>query len=226
MPTQLPSREFFLAWGIQPVRITDLPEDCRDCPICVQDYTDPSSQSSTTVHPITPDGCFANTCPMCRTEVFELDEAPSSDESNGEEQGEINAPPNTPVALTPALVPGYSAATDGVRARLARDNVPILITDANYATLYYDPEWYYDLWASVDDTLYDSVSWDDVEYAWMLIMSRIVSNQNALPARLYDVLLDAALRRAALREIGPAVWFRRWIRSIVEYLRDRDFEEL
>ncbi|KAJ9658036.1 hypothetical protein H2201_007931 [Coniosporium apollinis] len=146
---------------------------------------------------------------MCRTEVFELDEAPSSDESNGEEQG-----------------PGYGATTDGVRARLARDNVPIRITEANYATLYYDLEWFYDSWASVDDTLYDSVSWDDVEHALLLICSRIRSHGNNLPAVLYDVLLDAALHNVALREIGPTLAVRRWIRSIVEYLRDRDFEEL
>lgn len=163
MPAQLPSRGVFFAEGIQPVRITDLPVDCRDCPICIQDYTDANSQSSTTVHPvviscpathvfcregiilwfnnITPHGCFANTCPMCRAEVYELEEAPSSDESDGEEQGEINAPPNTPVTLTPGIVLGYSAATDGVRATLARDNVPISITDASYARLYDGHEW-------------------------------------------------------------------------------------
>ncbi|EON69543.1 hypothetical protein W97_08803 [Coniosporium apollinis CBS 100218] len=144
---------------------------------------------------------------MCRAEVYELEEAPSSDESDGEEQ-----------------VLGYSAATDGVRATLARDNVRISITDATFATLYYDQEWIFDLWDSVDDTVYESLSWDDAEHATILIGNWIHGHRNNLPVRLYDELLDVVLRRSALRDIGPTVAIRRWIRSIVEYLRDRDFE--
>ncbi|KAJ9658035.1 hypothetical protein H2201_007930 [Coniosporium apollinis] len=225
----LPSRTDFLTNGITPVDINNLPQDKRDCDICTENFHMQSDQGGMGYRPVsincparhvycfgcitewfnfvTDEGEYNNTCPTCRAELYEPEDA------SGSEQDE--EPPLSP----DQSMPGF---TDITRARLARYHGP---TNASDELINTAGEWLPYLWSRYRrPTLMWFLTEDedeDVEGEMFTLIEQELRRpgRRMLPTHeLYDRLLAAALEQRTVREYGAGACLGVFIEAVVKYL--------
>lgn len=225
----LPSRAEFLTSGINPVDINSLPQDMRECDICTENFHMQSDQGNLGYRPVSIRcparhvycfGCitewfnfvtdnweYNNTCPTCRAEVYEPEDA--SDSEEGDEE-----PPHSP----DQPLPGFR---DGVRAYLNRYHGPTNASDELIDTA---SDWMPRMFSAhgIPPPIGFPFNEDvDVEGEMFSLVEQELRRPGRgwlPPHELYDALLAAALQQPILHEYGSLTCIRLFIRRIVEYL--------
>ncbi len=229
--------------------IIDLPRDRRECDICGINWNEVNAQSGDAYMPVSIPcparhvfcvGCiiqwfstvtadhFNNTCPICRAVVYEPEPALlTPDPDSEEEQGNVRVPPNSPEAVAADNPSGsaYNPQMDYLRGVLAHNFEPVRISEESVDR---GTDWLFDLWS---ESRRAPMEWvpddDDLEEMFELIQLALRRRPagNLPPVFLYDALLAATLRQAAIRENGVWLRLRHFIRNVVLYLQDRGLRE-